>query len=286
VEAGCRLSREGAGRAGEGVRFAAGRALGWVLAPLFAGVSYVRQARTLHPRGPTCQATLTTDGDVSPGWAPLAERLAGPALVRLSGALWKRADRLPDVLGCAVRLVRDDRPTADAAVDDQDLLFATVLRPWTMPISPFTTDVRDYFANDYFAVSPFDVGADRPVYFRLHPLSSSVVRGSRSERLARSMEARQAVLKLEIGARPFGPWEPLSVMTLLRIAPIDGERIRFRPFRAGRGLRPLGFVHAMRLAVYASSQRARPAKTRLSAPDPQVMGRPKPPSSRRLVRER
>ncbi|MEO8183439.1 MAG: hypothetical protein ABI895_31785 [Deltaproteobacteria bacterium] len=41
---------------------------------------------------------------------------------------------------------------------------------------------------------------------------------------------------------------------------LDQEALRFDPFRAGRGVTPVGFVHALRRATYLASQRARPAR--------------------------
>jgi hypothetical protein len=241
--------------------FALGRAAGWVAAPVFGLVSFARRARTFHPRGPTFHAAAARHVAAPSELHELADRLAGPALVRFSGALWKNAEGRLDVLGCAVRLRRDARATAEPCDDDQDLLFATIRRPWSMPLAPFTTDVRDYLANDYFAVSPFDVGLGRRVYLRLRPAHRSTeTNGTRSERLAREVEHGRARLTLEVADGPFGPWSPVLALVLERVAAVDGEALRFRPFRQGRGVRPRGFVHALRLGVYAVSQRARPSR--------------------------
>jgi hypothetical protein len=231
---------------------------GWTIAPLFALVSFMRQARTFHPRGPTYHASVVEHPAAPSELQSLAHRLAGRALVRFSGALWKGSQTLPDVLGCAVRFRRNQNETPDPDQDDQDLLLATIRRPYTMVFSPLTTRVSDYFANDYFAVSPFNVGLPWPVYFRLRPDHASTEAGLRSERLLRQVSRADAGLSLEVSARPFGPWAPLLRVTLERLAPIDGEALRFHPFRAGRGIRPRGFIHALRLGVYTLSQRARP----------------------------
>jgi hypothetical protein len=39
---------------------------------------------------------------------------------------------------------------------------------------------------------------------------------------------------------------------------LDQEALRFDPFRDGRGITPVGFVHSMRKLTYLASQRARP----------------------------
>lgn len=240
----------------------AGVALGWAVGPLFAAVSWLRRSRTFHPRGPVFHAWAAQHPAVAPELSALAENLTGRALVRFSGALWKNAEGLPDVLGCAIRLRQDDSDQAEPDEADQDLLFATIRRPWTMPFAPFATAVHDYLANDYFAVSPFDAGLPAPLYLRLHPTSTALERsGTRSERLSRTVQRHDAVLDLEASSRPFGPWAPLLTLVLQRPASIDGETLRFRPFRTGRGLTPRGFVHSLRIGVYALSQRARPVNS-------------------------
>jgi hypothetical protein len=164
------------------------------------------------------------------------------------------------VLGCALRFRRDEEATAEPAEDDQDLLFATILRPWTMPLAPLTTDSRDYLGNDYYAVSPFDVGARARVFFRLHPTPAREQReGGRGARLESAVARGGARLQLGVARGPFGPWKPLCDVLLERVAEVDGEALQFRPFRAGRGLEPRGFIHALRLGVYRASQRARPS---------------------------
>ncbi len=240
----------------------AGVAVGWVIGPLFGLTSWLRRSRTFHPRGAVYHAWAAQHPAVAQELSPLAERLTGGALVRFSGALWKRAESVPDVLGCAIRL-RDgnsgDSDDAAPAEGDQDLLFATIRRPWTMPFAPFTTAVHDYLANDYFAVSPFDAGLPRSVYLRLHPVEANREGGgSRKDRLARAVARHDAVLELEASYGPFGPWAPLITLVLQRPARVDPERLRFRPFRSGRGLMPRGFVHSLRVGVYALSQGARP----------------------------
>jgi hypothetical protein len=247
---------------GSSASFAVGLAAGWAVAPVFAVFSFARRARTFHPCGPTFVATVRKAAEVSPEFDALAHRLVGRALVRFSGALWKRAEGVPDVLGCAVRLRRDDREEARPAADDQDLLFATIQRPWMMPLAPFTTNVKDFLNNDYFAVAPFDGPAGRSVYLQLRPLHSPDERGkTRAERLIQATEHGCAVLSLEIGEGPFGRWSPLLTITLERVAAVDGQALRFNPFRSGRGVHPRGFIHALRMGAYALSQRVRPERT-------------------------
>ena len=102
----------------------------------------------------------------SPALADLASSLAGPALVRWSSAWWKRGDRT-DVLGCAIRFGSDPFHAVPQP-GDQDLLLATIRRPWSMAFAPWTTDFHDFLANHYYGVSPFLVD-DRRVEWRLAP---------------------------------------------------------------------------------------------------------------------
>lgn len=183
----------------------------------------------------------------------------------------------------------------DPAVEgDQDLLLATIKRPWTMPFSPFTTKVHDYLANDYFAVSPFSIpsartsrnaGSREPhVYFRLRPLAkdpgalvsiepstapisslraspSAKIRRSASEqrrrRFERAVANGSAVFTLGIASGPWGPFTPLVRVQLVSVRLSDPPSVRFDPFRSGRGIEPHGFVHALRRSAYKASQRGR-----------------------------
>lgn len=235
----------------------AGVVLGRLIAPLFAATSKMRHARTFHPRGDLVRAEVVRAAD-TPHRA-LAEKLAGPALVRLSSALVRGA-RWPDVLGFAIRFARDG---VSPESGDQDLLFATIKRPWTMPFSPFTTKVHDYLANHYFAVSPFDTPWVPHAYFRLRPLTQVAPSGrgrdadARRALLAEAIGEGRAEFALEIGPKPFGPWAPLAEVKLLELLAGDPPPLAFDPFRDGRGLRPSGFVHALRRGVYRASRRAR-----------------------------
>jgi hypothetical protein len=82
--------------------------------------------------------------------------------------------------------------------------------------------------------------------------------GSREQRLLREIGRGGVTLELEWSESPLGPWLPLVSIKLERAASLDGAALHFRPFRDGRGMRPHGFIHALRRGVYAASQRARP----------------------------
>src|SRR4051794_13282844 len=105
-----------------------GELVGWAMAPVTGGVSALRRARMFHPKGVVYRAEVTPAKDTR--WRAVAERLSGPAMARLSSAWWQERD-LPDALGCALRFG-----------DDQDLLLATIRRPWTTPFAPLSTRVH------------------------------------------------------------------------------------------------------------------------------------------------
>lgn len=270
-----------------------GEIVGALAAPVFAVTSTLRRARTFHPRGDCANAVATACPDVPPPYRALARRLEGNVLVRFSDALTKGNARWPDVLGCALRFAGESE---DAADGDQDLLFATIKRPWTMPFSPLTTKVRDYLANDYFAVSPFAIRdvlgepLDTRVWFRLQAsarggaeravverpptgspdalLSSASGEAAshpraerRRERLEAMVAADAATFVLGVAEGPWGPFAPVIELRLVSVRPGDLERLRFNPFRSGRGVEPQGFVHSLRRGVYAASQRARSTVT-------------------------
>lgn len=239
-----------------------GEEVGRAAGPLFAAITAARRARTFHPRGDCADAIVEVADEVPDEYRPVAERLFGRAFVRLSDALTKRRARWPDVLGCAIRFGGDD-PVKEGR---QDLLFATIKRPWTMPFSPLTTIVGDYLANDYFAVSPFSIDGGPRVYLRLRPERSLGVETSsgardpaerRRRRLERAIANGSAVFVLGVGRRPRGPFVPIVRVRLVSIWQRDPPELRFDPFRSGAGIVPRGFVHALRRGVYPASQRAR-----------------------------
>lgn len=234
-----------------------GTALGWAVSPLFALTSALRHARTFHPSGGVFLAEVTPLG----GHA-LGERVRGPALVRFSSALWKGPREWVDALGCALRFRHTVTPSAVADADDQDLLFATIRRPWTMPFAPFTTNVHDFLANDYDAVSPFTVPGFGRAFLRLHPEAyerGDSVAQSRMERLLSAVSRGDAKMRLEVRRAWHREWESVALVTLREPVEIDQERLRFWPFRTGRGIVPRGLVHGLRRGVYTLSQWARPS---------------------------
>jgi hypothetical protein len=239
--------------------------MGSALSPFTGALSTLRKSRMFHPRGLVCRAEVEA-APADPSLQAVAEALAGVALVRWSSALWKRGE-WTDVLGCALRFAREPL-SAEARADDQDLLLATIQRPWSMPLAPFTTRTRDFLDNVYYGVSPFEVDDLGRVEWRVISEYPAAAGDDRQDRLARAMRDGHARLRLELApypgplSRPDGDrFKTVVRLNLTQWLELDQEALRFDPFRSGRGLRPVGFVHAMRRATYAASQRGRPAHT-------------------------
>lgn len=240
-----------------GPRETLGRIVGALWAAPVAAISAMRHARMFHPRG---ELAL---GRVEPlprtPHPDLARRFAGHALVRLSGAVSKKERTHDEVLGIALRV--SDLPIVSTAPNecDQDLLFATIVSPLTMPIAPFSTRSDDFLANQYWAVAPFEIEGIGRVKLRLTPAVQAESRsGDRQERLVRGIADHRACFVIEVRRTMHTEWMPVASLWLDALSALDQEALRFDPFRIGRGIQPVGFVHAIRKYVYAASQAVRP----------------------------
>jgi hypothetical protein len=249
-----------------------GEVIGRSWAPAVATISRVRRARMFHPAGHTFagRAESTATGELE----ELGRNLAGRVLARCSGALWKHPVERFEVLGIALRFRHGDRELdAAAETGDQDLLLATTISPWLLPLSPLTTNARDFLANTYHGASPFELASGIRVKLRLRPLVAGpredVGRGvSRDELLRRAVASGRAAFALEARRTLSRTWRPVARIVLERELDIDQDALRFDPFRIGAGLAPVGLVHAIRRAVYPASQWGRPGRSAIPATGP------------------
>jgi hypothetical protein len=239
-------------------REAVGRAIGGLAAPLAAEASLVRGARVFHPDGVVYAAevsALAGDGPL----AELGRALQGAALVRFSGALRRyHPGKDPrDLFGAAVRFHAG--AGAQPTRRSQDLLFATFRRLWQIPLGILLTDPRDFLANDYHAVLPFQIpGGEAPFTFCLTPERCAADGRDRYERLEHAVASGHALLRLDARlARWRAPFTPVATIALRERAAVDQEALRFDPFRAGAGIVPVGLSQAVRAAVYPASQLGR-----------------------------
>lgn len=230
-----------------------GTAVGWTWAPAIAVVAALKRARFFHPEGVCYLATVSALSEEA-----LAQDMSGSALVRMSTALWRYGKEWPDVLGCAIRFGWSGEEQAN--LKTQDLLFATARSPLTVWVAPISTKVHDYLANHYFAVSPFHAPGLGRVKWRLRPSQPPPVllRQTRNQRLQSAVESESAVLTLEFAQGILDDWHPFARVELREPVTLDQAKLRFSPFRNGLGIKPVGYVHALRHGAYAASQMARP----------------------------
>ncbi|MDY7226898.1 hypothetical protein [Hyalangium rubrum] len=236
-----------------------GRVIGALWGPAVRAGAAARHARLLHPEGVTYRAEVKVCA-ARESLEPLASRLAGPALVRLSTALWRGQREWPDVLGLAVRLRSEETVTEEPSAGDQDLLFATVRSPWTLALAPLSTDTHDWLENDYYAVSPFRVRGLGRAKLRMTASRADAPGHSRVERLEAALRSGQARFTFEVFPRKgeaAGRWHPLAELRLVEQVTLNPATLRFWPFRDGRGITPMGFVHSLRIPTYRQSQKAR-----------------------------
>src|SRR5205814_10389527 len=118
--------------------------------------------------------------------------------------------------------------------DDQDLLTATFETLAKISQGAQTTNQHDYLANDYFAVLPFEVDGAR-AKIRLVPDRAGGEGATRAERLAHAVGRGAARLELQIQRGKDAPWEKAASSKVTGVAPIDQRKLRFDPFRNGRG---------------------------------------------------
>lgn len=238
----------------------AGAVVGALLAPWFAVATALRGQRVFHPGG------LLTAGSVlplheHPHLAPLADRLAGAALVRWSGGAHASPRAPHDLLGCAVRFRLPGPVDGQIGEDDQDLLAITTETLAGLSAATRTTDVSDYRLSTYYTLGRFTDDALGPIELRYvpRPPRSTAEGDDRHERLRAAIAQHDASFVIEVrGACTGGAWQPVVEVVLEQAFPTDPRDLAFNPFRNGRGLRPTGFVHALRRAVYplAAARRA------------------------------
>ena len=239
-----------------GLREQLGSTIGGLWSPIVNRISHLRHARMFHPEGLLFSGEL----EVIPGgpYEQIALQLGRTVLTRLSGALRRGGRESLDVLGIGLRMHRGHKLRVHAIATDQDLLFATIRSPFTMGLAPFTTSSHDFFANRYYAVSPFALEGMHRVELRLSPIMRPDHEGSRADKLRAAVAAGEA--QFELAARKtlhFG-WAPIAKITLTKESELDQETLRFDPYQNGAGIVPVGVVNAIRKRVYPASQAARP----------------------------
>jgi hypothetical protein len=235
------------------VLFVIGAAAGFVLGVVVIfWVSLIRGKRAVHADGVVCRAELVArDGVVGP-------RLAGPAIVRLSGAFEPQDTKAKDVLGLDLRMRRpDEGGSLDASIGEQDLPLGTFESFATASRDKQRTDAGDYLENRYSSVTPWWVPGIGPAIFHLTPpVARPSDRGAdRLGRLDADLAADQA--RLAVSVQAGGTTIDVAELRLIERLAIDGRDLRVSMFRQGRAIRPVGFRNGVRATVYPISQLAR-----------------------------
>lgn len=228
------------------VLFAVGAVVGLLLGVVVIfWVSLYRGKRAVHADGVLCRAdVIARDTVIGPG-------LAGPALVRLSGAFAGLAPTGHDVLGMDIRFQKT--AVDDASVGDQDLLLGSFESFHTAAKDRETTDAVDYLDNDYSTVTPWWSPGHGPVTWHvLRPERRAADRApDRTGRLDADIVDDVARIVLEIAGTP------IVELRLTSRLPADQRSLKASMFRTGRGIRPVGFRNGIRATVYPISQLAR-----------------------------
>lgn len=233
--------------------FLAGALAGLVVGLLAAVVSLLSGRRAVHAHGVICRAELRALDDV------VGPRLAGPAVVRLGGALHADEAHGGDVLGLALRMRRKDAShELDLSVGDQDLLLGTFESFHTVARDLARTDVHDFLANEYGSVAPWHIAGVGIGKLRALP-PAKLERARAPDRLSRldadiaAGRARFTLVVLEAHGTP----RPIAELHLLERLALDDGALRMSMFRTSRGLRPVGFRNGIRAVVYPLAQAAR-----------------------------
>lgn len=224
-----------------------GKILGLPLGVIAFGISFLRNARTFHPTGILAHCTVKTFDN-----SPI--RFHPYALARFTGAIWKKNQVLPDVLGISFRFSEKPVTTTTPLQSDQDLLFASFRLAVQTPIAPFITKYQKFYLNTFYAVSPFQT---ENVYgkFSLN-IREKNSEGSRMENMLFNIR-EHATLLLRFND------EEVAEISLVEETHLDQEELKFNPYRNGLGICPRGLIHALRIFVYPMSQSGRTYRHRL-----------------------
>lgn len=262
-----------------GVRFVMGATLGTALGVVFFFVALARAARPIHAEGVLCT------GELLPRDPELGARLAGPVLVRFSGAFADQRGQKADVLGLLLRLrQREYADSVDPRQGDQDLLLGSFESFLTAARDRAATDVADYLANHYSTVAPWwlpgrgaatlrltrlpsvtDVSSDTrpsgpgaaPSVAAAEPAAAEPpprsTLGSRIDRLDAALASDRARLLLVADLDGTARVE-LAELRLLARVELQDHTMQASMFNCGRGVRPVGFRNGLRATLYPMSQ--------------------------------
>jgi hypothetical protein len=217
-------------------------ALAPVVAPPARGAARLLEAtgaigeRVIHAKGTALRARLLVPGGAELGVPLLDEPGRHECLVRFSRSLGL-PDRVPDVIGVAVRVFDAHGPGAH-----QDLLLdsaasAPLLRRWPLPR-------YDVLGAQFSSLTPYELGGRRWLLGLLPDPGAPAVRAL-PDVAGRSDGSR---LRLAV-ASARGAWREVAVLELAGAVPGRRE-VRFSPDVTGGGIRPAGWLQDLRRSAY------------------------------------
>jgi hypothetical protein len=208
-------------------------------AAVVRAASLVRGERVIHARGTTVSGRLLVPGGAGLGVPLLDTAGRYDAIVRFSRSVGL-PDRLPDVLGVAVRVLDAHGPGAH-----QDLLLdATLSLPLVrrLPLPRF-----DFLGSVYSSLTDYELGGRRHL-LGLLPDDDAPATPSLGQLAGRGDGARLR-LAVAVGARS---WRDVAVLEIG--APVArGREVRFSPDVTGGGIRPVGWLQDLRRSAYRAS---------------------------------
>jgi hypothetical protein len=231
-----------------------GTVLGTVFAPVFGLASFVRHKRAVHPYGGGYEVSIIVTDPL-----PMLEGTAlgrvdrYQGVVRLSHGFGRRAGK-DDVRGFALRIMDHD------GLFRQDIVMMTTFT-WRGGRQIMT--MPGTYISRYSSVLPL-VGPKGPLVFTCLPMES----GAADQYFDRG-HATGFRFQLSAG-KPHEAWYPCADIVLERALSDDEcENLRFNPFNADLGLRPISTISLIRRIVYPASQLGRGAWTGARRPSPQ-----------------
>jgi hypothetical protein len=221
---------------------------GRAAAALFGTVARLRGDRAVHPQGVALEGTFEGSG---PGMASglFSSDREHAAMVRFSrgGGLPKQ---LPDVLGCAIRVV-----DAHGSALHQDFVLAGAARP---PVARHVlVPGRDLLGAFYSSLLPYRIaGGLRLMGARVEPASHA---GSGRLDALPGVVLREGLTVRLLTASPVGPWREVATVAIDAVLTgTPAARLRFNPWNTGGDIQPVGTLMALRDPAYRASQAAAP----------------------------
>ncbi len=235
-----------------------GMAAGVAALPAASVATILLRKRLFHGVGRHYRATVTplaTDG----ASGKVARRLAGEALIRVSGGLpFALDDTRRDVLGFAMRFHEAGTPGHQPGPGDQDLVMASFKTLPTIAKGFATSDTRHVLHNTFRTAQVYtDVDLGR-VEFRVLPERQIGEGDNGFDRLDHVVSNGGA--SMVFAWRPWSEpdaWTDLLELKLVQTLDHADDATHFDPFRSGRGIEPAGFWGGLRKVVYPVARRLR-----------------------------